>query len=227
MTRPIPLFAAFIAGFLSFISPSVVVLIPGYVAFVAGAARQARWRVSTVGFVAAFSVTPIVLASTRPGALLSRHMALLGAIAGAVVLLAGLHTMGVATISKLRTYGLDAIAVGAAFALAWTPAGSRTLDLVLALAAQPDGQMTAVPLLAVYAAGLAIPFVLTAAAVDQFLASVAPLRRDDSQIRPDDMRYDGTIEFAAGTAMMVMGLLMLTSHFAPLARLLAPYLPTF
>ena len=220
------LFAAFVAGFLSFISSSVVILIPFYVAFVAGGARKEGSLYSALSLVAAFSLMLIALgmSATTIGGFLSRYKEWLGMIAGGVLFVAGLHTTGVVKINVgpggenrvWPTYGLEAVPVGIAFALGWTPVGGPILGSILTVGAAPRSVMTAFWLLTAYALGLAIPLVLTALAADQVVAAFDPERR-----------YSRAIHIVSGTAMVVMGVLMLAGRFAPMARALSNYLPTF
>ena len=230
MRTSVPILAAFVAGFLSFISPSAVTLIPGYIAFVAGAVRKERGLITSFCLVSAFSLMLVALgaSATWVGAFMSRHKELLGMIAGGILVLYGVYATG---FMKIRTYGLDAVLVGIAFAFGWTPVGGPILGALLTIGAAPESGMTGAWLLTAYAFGLAIPFVLTALAVDQVVASGAGMRGDELDLTPrvpdDGYRYDRAIEIASGAALIVMGALMLTGRFPRIARSLGPYLPTF
>ncbi len=239
---PVSLIAAFVAGFLSFISPPVVILIPAYVAFVVGAAHKDRTLISSLCMVTAFSVTLVAIgaSATRFGGFVSLHKPLPSMIAGGVLILVGLYAMGFLKISlsNIRTSGFEAVVVGIVFAFAWTPVGGPMLTAMLSAAAAPSTVQSGIWLLAVYSLGLAIPFVLTALALDQFFASIVRARSNDLDATVElqssagtngvqGFWHDGTIEFAVGAVLIVMGLLMLIGRFGAIAWRLSPYLPTF
>jgi cytochrome c-type biogenesis protein len=239
----ISLLAAFLAGFLSFVSPCVLPLIPGYLSFISGAtlddlrggstagAAVARRRalVSSLFFVIGFSLVFIALgaSATAIGGFVFQKKPLLAKIGGSVIILFGLHTMGVLKISWLYaekrvqarskpTGALGAAVVGVAFAFGWTPCIGPILAAILAVAAAQETVSQGVRLLAVYSLGLGIPFVLTALAIDRFFAAFARIRR-----------YYHGIELASGVLMIAIGVLIFTNRFTVIARVLTPYLPTF
>jgi cytochrome c-type biogenesis protein len=187
------LFAAFVAGVLSFVSPCVLPLIPGYLSYISGlsldemqgsaqgeaAAAAARRRVivASLFLVLGFSVVFVSLgaAASAVGQFLLERLRLLSKIAGAVVILFGLHTMGVLRIDWLYsekrvqverkpTGAIGAFLVGLAFAFGWTPCIGPILAGILAIAATQDTIGKGVQLLAVYSLGLGVPFLLTAVA---------------------------------------------------------------
>jgi cytochrome c-type biogenesis protein len=240
----VSLVAAFVAGVLSFISPCVLPLVPGYLSFVSGvsleemrgradadAARAGRRKVfiASLAFVVGFSLVFISLGASASviGRFLMERLTLLGKVAGVVLVIFGLHTMGVFKIGALysekriqtnRTPAgpLGALLVGIAFAFGWTPCIGPILAAILAVAAAQDTIGQGVLLLAVYSAGLGIPFLATSLGVNQFFAAFAKVRR-----------YYKAIEVTAGALMIVVGVLIFTNRFTLIAQYLTPYLPTF
>ncbi len=245
MSESVSLVAAFIAGLLSFVSPCVLPLIPGYLSFVSGvsldemrggggaappsAAVRRRVLVTSLFFVLGFSLVFVGLGASASliGHLLMDQLSLLGKIAGAIIVLFGLHVMGVLKISWLyaekrvqtnaRPVGwLGAVLVGIAFAFGWTPCIGPILAAILAVAAAQDTIGEGVELLAVYSAGLAIPFLATSLAINTFYTAFASIRR-----------YYRGIEVASGALLVAIGVLIFTNRFTLIAQYLQPYLPTY
>jgi len=241
----VTLFAAFVAGILSFISPCVLPLIPGYLSFVSGVTLEdmrgtgavavappgARRRAVTmsVAFVMGFSLVFISLgaSATAIGARLMEHLSLLGKIAGVVIILFGLHMMGVLRIGwlynekRMQTSGkpagfFGAMLVGIAFAFGWTPCIGPILAAILAVAATQESVGEGVKLLAVYSAGLGVPFIATSLAINKFFAASARIRK-----------HYHTIEVVSGVLLVAVGILIFTNRFTIIAQFLTPYLPTF
>lgn len=238
--------AAFLAGVLSFISPCVLPLIPGYLSYISGvtlddmqgtgaggaaavAASRRRVLIASIFFILGFSVVFISLgaAASALGQFLLERLRLLSKIAGAVVILFGLHTMGVLRIGWLYsekrvqvdrkpTGLLGAFLVGLAFAFGWTPCIGPILAGILAIAASQNTIWQGIQLLAVYSLGLGVPFLVTALAINQFFAAFAKIRR-----------HYHKIEIASGLLLVVIGVLIFTDQFTIIARWLTPYLPTF
>jgi cytochrome c-type biogenesis protein len=231
--------AAFVAGVLSFISPCVLPLIPGYLSYISGvsldemqgtgdaaarsvAASRRRVLIASIFFILGFSFVFVSLgaAASALGQFLLERLRLLSKIAGAVVILFGLHTMGVLRIDWLyseKRVQMDrkptgvagAFLVGLAFAFGWTPC-------ILAVAASQDTIWKGIQLLAIYSLGLGIPFLLTALAINQFFAAFARIRR-----------HYHKIEVVSGALLVLIGVLIFTDQFTIIARWLTPYLPTF
>jgi cytochrome c-type biogenesis protein len=261
MVENVTFFAAFIAGVLSFISPCVLPLIPGYLSFISGvtldqmqgtaaqgtaapvAAAGAggavavattpevrrRVLITSVFFVLGFSLVFIGLGATASalGQFLMERLRILGQIAGVLIIIFGLHMMGVFRIGALYsekrvhvgrkpTGPIGAMLVGVAFAFGWTPCIGPILAGILAIAAAQETIMQGVTLLAVYSAGLGVPFLLTALAIDRFFEAFARIRR-----------YYRAIEIVSGALLIVIGFLIFTNRFTVIARWLTPYLPTF
>jgi len=238
----VTLLTAFAAGFLSFVSPCVLPLIPGYLSFVSGLTLEemrggaagnsvARRQVllASTAFVLGFSTVFIALGASASaiGDFLMSRLPLLGKIAGVLIIIFGLHTMGLFRLRFLETEkrihtsrkpaGLvGAFLVGIAFAFGWTPCIGPILGGILTIAGSRDSIGEGVRLLAIYSLGLGIPFLLTALAVDRFFAATARIRR-----------YYHTIEVVSGAMLVAIGILIFTNRFTIIARYLEPYFPTF
>ncbi len=241
----VSLVAAVVAGVLSFISPCVLPLIPGYISFISGVtldelrspspggasagAPRRRVLVTSLAFVLGFSLVFISLgaSATALGQLLLQRLTLLGKIAGLVIILFGLHMTGLLRLGWLysekrvqaatRPTGFGgAVLVGIAFAFGWTPCIGPILAAILAVAAAQETVMQGVTLLSAYSLGLAVPFLVTAFAIDWFFAAFARIRR-----------HYHAIEVASGVLLIGIGLLMVFDRFTVIARYLSPYLPTF
>jgi cytochrome c-type biogenesis protein len=251
MVENVSALAAFAAGLLSFVSPCVLPLIPGYLSFVSGvtldqmtgagtagaavavaapppALVRRRVLLTAVAFVLGFSLVFIALGATASalGQFFFERLTLLGKIAGVVIIVFGLHTMGLLKIGWLyserrvqverRPAGaLGAFAVGVSFAFGWTPCIGPILSAILAVAAVQETVGQGIQLLAIYSAGLGVPFLLTALAVDRFFAAFARIRR-----------HYHAIEIVSGALLVVIGVLIFTDRFTVIARWLEPYLPT-
>jgi len=233
--------AAFVGGFLSFISPCVLPLIPGYLSFVSGvsmdefrsgtatAASRRRLLTASLAFVAGFSLVFIGLGASASaiGTFLMSRLPLLGKIAGILIIIFGLHTMGVFRLRFLDTEkrvqtqrkpaGLvGAMLVGVAFAFGWTPCIGPILGTILVMAGRKETITEGVVLLTVYSAGLGIPFLLTSLAVNRFFSASSRIRR-----------HYHAIEVASGALLIAIGVLIFTNQFTIIARYLEPYLPTY
>jgi cytochrome c-type biogenesis protein len=241
MSDQVTLLAAFAAGFLSFVSPCVLPLIPGYVSFVSGltleemrgdtAVANARRQVllASLWFVLGFSLVFVALGATASviGKVLLQNQPILSKIAGAILIVLGLHTMGVFRLrfleSEKRVHTqskprgpLGALLVGIAFAFGWTPCIGPILGGILTIAGSRDTVLEGVQLLAVYSMGLGIPFLLTAMAINQFFAASARIRK-----------YYHAIEVISGALIVIIGLLIFFNQFTLITQYLDPYLPKF
>ena len=241
----VTLLAAFLAGVLSFISPCVLPLIPGYLSFVSGVTLEemrggsalaapapgARRKalISSVAFVLGFSLVFISLgaSATAVGVFLMKWLSVIGKIAGVVIILFGLHMMGVLRIgwlyaekrvqtAKKPAGFFGAMVVGIAFAFGWTPCIGPILAAILAVAAAQESVGQGVKLLAVYSLGLGIPFIATSLAINKFFAASARIRK-----------HYHTIEVVSGVLLVVVGVLIFTNRFTIIAQYLSPFLPTF
>jgi cytochrome c-type biogenesis protein len=235
----VTLLAAFGAGFLSFISPCVLPLIPGYISYISGmsledmrtadALSRRRLIVATLFFILGFSIVFMAMGASASalGALLREHLRVVQKIAGAVIVIFGLHLLGVFRIgfldrdtrvqtSRKPATPLGALVVGTAFAFGWTPCIGPILGGILTIAGSKATVGEGVLLLAVYSAGLGVPFLLTSIAVDKFFLASARVRR-----------HYRTIEMVSGVMLVILGVLIFTDRFTILSRYLQPYLPVY
>jgi cytochrome c-type biogenesis protein len=226
----VSLIGALVAGLLSFLSPCVLPLVPAYLSFLAGASleeiRQAeggsmrrKLIVSSLAFVSGFSLLFILLgaSATWIGHWLLQHSVLFGRIAGALLIVLGLHVSGLLPIRFLmmekrvhlsqKPLGpFGAFLVGMAFAFGWTPCVGPMLAGILALAGTQQTVGKGILLLAVYSAGLGIPFILAALLTERFMAWMRRWQK-----------YFRWIEIAAGMLLVLMGLVMLTNSLGRIA----------
>jgi cytochrome c-type biogenesis protein len=182
-----------------------------------------------LAFILGFSLVFVALgaSATYLGSFLMERLTLLGKIAGVVIIIFGLHTMGVLRIGWLYkekrfnsstrpTTVFGAVLVGIAFAFGWTPCIGPILAAILTVAAGEETVGEGIRLLAVYSAGLAIPFLMTAMAINSFFTAFAKIRR-----------HYHAIEIASGLLMVAIGILIFTNRFTIIAQWLVPYLPVF
>jgi len=214
---------AFLAGIVSFLSPCVLPLVPGYVSYVAGHSldelreeQAMRQRLAVLGlsaaFVLGFSSVFVSLGASASaiGGLFQTYRYEAGTVAAAVIILFGLHMTGLLRIGPMnrevrfvpqipggRPFG--AFLLGSAFGFGWTPCIGPILGAILTLSATGMGVSDGAVLLSVYSLGLAVPFLLVAAFTGRFMANAARLRRIG---RP--------LQIAAGIVLMLVGVLMLT-----------------
>jgi len=224
---------AFTAGLLSFLSPCVLPLIPSYVGFITGLSteelqvRRGTALLHALWFVAGFSVIFLALGATASqlGSFLLRYQVWIGRAGGVLVLAFGLYLLGVARPAFLmrerrvqlarKPLGyIGSAVVGVAFGAAWTPCIGPILGAILTLAATATSVAQGTALLAMYALGLAVPFVLTAVALDRFLTWF-------QRFRP----YLMWVERVAGGLLIVLGVLLLTDRFTLLAGYLQKLTP--
>lgn len=214
-------FLAFTAGFLSFISPCCLPLVPGYLATVTGGAPaelDRRPRGAVIGrsltFIGTFSLMFILLglSATAAGSLLFESRKTLDTVAGIAVIAMGVLFIASTFVTTLnrewrppglieRASGGGPVIAGAAFALAWTPCIGPTLAAILGLAATSAGTAQGGLLLAVYATGLGVPFFLTAVAFNGATGVFDVLKR-----------HYLAIQLTAGVVLVGMGYLVLTGE---------------
>jgi len=217
---------ALAAGSLSFLSPGVFPLVPGYLSFLGGAAagEAVRGRVvrRAIAFALGFGLVFVAMGATATslGRLLGEHRRLFELSGGLVLVAFGLHMLGVLRIPFLlrearfhaasppRSF-FGALLVGAAFGFGWSPCVGPLLGGVLTLAASEETVGQGVLLLFAYALGLALPFVLSALLLERFLAL-------SQRLRP----HLGKVEKAGGALLLVFGLLLALGRMHWVAALL-------
>ena len=215
--------AALFAGMLSFLSPCVLPLVPPYLVYLTGASLERfadaepepRVRRETLAaallFVLGFSTVFVALGASASavGALLRAYSGELAILAGAAIIVMGLHFLGLTPIALLmrekrlevaKPVGLwGAYLMGLAFALGWTPCIGPILAAILAVAASEETVTRGASMLAVYSLGLGIPFLLAAFAVESFAAFLARFRA-----------HLGLVEKAMGGLLVLTGVAFLT-----------------
>jgi cytochrome c-type biogenesis protein len=223
MTADVSLIAALFAGALSFLSPCVLPLVPPYLVYLTGASIE---RLAEAGpqavvrrtalfpallFVLGFATVFVALGAgaSMIGGLLRLYANTLATVAGVAIILMGLHFLGVTPIAFLmrekrmdipRPVGLwGAYVMGLAFAFGWTPCIGPILAAILAVAASEATVLKGAGLLAVYSAGLGIPFLIAAAAIGPFAKFLARFRA-----------HLGIVEKAMGGLLVLTGIAFLT-----------------
>ena len=229
---PLPI-AAFVAGLVSFLSPCVLPLVPGYVSLISGVGVEElktqeaqllrKMMLNSVSFILGFSIVFITLGaiSTEVGQLLARYKSSLAQVAGVVIILFGLHLTGIFRINALyadkRLHGVKggstaggAFLIGFAFAFGWTPCVGPILAVILGFAAAQDSVLKGVGLLAVYSMGLAVPFLLTSFGIERFLKFYTRFRS-----------HMHAIEVASGGLLIALGVLLVLGRFTLISNYLS------
>ncbi len=231
------LLAAFGAGILSFLSPCILPLVPSYLCFLAGASLEALTKNPSLAtnsrligrssaFVLGFSAVFIALGASASGVgtLVSGHLTLLTRIAGLIVILLGLHMLGIfqfafllrqARLAPSQPVSLaGAFVVGLAFGFGWTPCVGPVLTSILLVAGAQSTVGEGAALLGAYAAGIGVPLVAASLFIGPFLRWLARLGR-----------YLGTVEKAMGVALVLTGLLILSGSMPAIGGWLQETLP--
>ena len=223
---------AFGAGLISFVSPCVLPLVPPYLCFVGGltldqlaegqevdraAARRVVW--SALAFVLGFTTVFVALGATASmiGQTVAANFDWLGRIAGVVIVILGLHFLGVFRIALLyrearfhpesRPLGLlGAYVVGLAFAFGWTPCVGPVLAAILFVAGAEESVLEGSALLAAYALGIGLPFLGAALFARPFMAFMARFRR-----------HLGKVEKVMGALLVATGVLFLTGSVSEIS----------
>jgi cytochrome c-type biogenesis protein len=229
---PLPI-AAFLAGLVSFLSPCVLPLVPGYVSLISGVgveelqAQEAgllrKVMLNSISFVLGFSVVFIMLGALATGVsqVLGQYKHTLAQVAGLLIILFGLHLTGIFRIKALyadkRLHGVKggssvwgAFVIGFAFAFGWTPCVGPILAGILTLAAAQDTVMKAVMLLAIYSLGLAVPFLLTSLGIERFLKFYSRFRA-----------HMHALEVASGALLIALGVLLVIGRFTIISSYLS------
>src|SRR3979409_914883 len=223
MIHDVSIPAALIAGLVSFLSPCVLPLVPPYLIYLTGAtvehvanseteaASKRAVVLSAILFVLGFSTVFVALGASASliGALIRAWSAELSIVAGIVIIVMGLHFLGLTRIGILMREGRlpipkpvglwGAYVMGLAFAFGWTPCIGPILAAILSVAAAEATVAKGAGLLAVYSAGLGIPFLIAAFMVEQFSSLFSRMQR-----------HLATVERAMGVLMVITGIGFLT-----------------
>src|SRR6476660_4353816 len=229
---PLPL-AAFVAGLVSFLSPCVLPLVPGYVSLISGVGVEElkvqethvlrKVMLNSVAFILGFSIVFITLGalSTEVGQLASQYKSTLARVAGVVIILFGLHLTGILPIKALyadkRLHNVKggstpwgAFVIGFAFAFGWTPCVGPILAVILGFAAEQDSVSKGIVLLAIYSLGLAVPFLLTSLGIERFLKFYSRFRT-----------HMHAVEVASGVLLIALGGLLVFGRFTIISNYLS------
>ena len=221
----ISIIAAFAAGTISFLSPCVLPLVPGYISIVSGisldqlqaeaedgSSMNRTVLFNSIFFILGFSTTFIALGASASlvGQVLMSQMSILYRIAGVLIIVFGLHLIGVFKIPFLyqdtrfhnvKPRGMiGAYVLGLAFAFGWSPCLGPILAGILTVASTRDTVNEGVALLAIYSAGLGLPFLLTSVGLNRFLAFYGRFRQ-----------HLRKVEVASGVLVVAIGTLILTN----------------
>lgn len=233
----VSLITAFGAGLLSFISPCVLPLVPGYLSFISGVSMEEMQQRNSAAvrrvlknalfFVLGFSVVFIALgaAATSVSQFLINYLHIIGKVAGVFLIALGLHFIGLFKIKWLnyekrfnmanRQVGIiGSFFVGLAFAFGWTPCIGPILAGILAIAATEETIIRGIILLAFYSAGLAVPFLLTAVAFNKFIAVSGKIKK-----------HFRIVEIVGGVFLIVIGLMIFTNSLGYISGLLSEWFP--
>lgn len=226
---------AFLAGLVSFVSPCVLPLIPAYLSFLTGssleelkadqsAAGRSRVLLHAAAFIAGFTLVFMLigLSASAVGSVFNDYKDWIARVGGVVIIVLGLNMIGLFKIpflamdKRLRARSANrslvaSFLVGLGFAAGWSPCIGPILSGIILLASQEQlGPATF--LLFVYSMGLAIPFLLTAAAVTQALGLLNKIKR-----------YLSAIEIGAGAFLVATGLVLVTGSFTRIAGFVYQY----
>jgi cytochrome c-type biogenesis protein len=231
---------AYLGGLISFLSPCVLPLVPPYLAFMAGTtidqisdkntvdrALERRVLLSSIFFVLGLATVFVALGAGASviGQTLLQNKILFGQIAGGVIIVLGIHFLGIIRIPFLYrearfdagksagTYA-GAYVIGLAFAFGWTPCIGPILGSILVLAGQEETIGQGVLMLVIYAAGLGLPFILAAFFIRPFMNWMRKFRK-----------HIGTVEKAMGVLLILVGVAMITGTFSSAAYWLLEVFP--
>lgn len=229
----VPLLTAILAGAISFLSPCVLPLVPPYLCYMAGvsvedfrsqdvsAEKSVQRQVLKAAFVFTLGFATVFVAlgagASSIGVLLRQNLDILAKLGGLVIIVMGLHFLGVFRIAfldrQLRHSGpgvasgpLGGFLLGLAFAVGWTPCIGPILAAILSVAAVQETAWTGAALLGVYSLGLGVPFLLAGIAIGPFLTFFSGFRR-----------HMGTVEKIVGVLLILTGLLFITGQFTRIA----------
>ena len=228
----IELFVAFTAGLISFLSPCVLPLIPGYISYISGSSfnelveRKNVNLAPTILFTIGFSIVFVIFgaASTYLGKVLLQNSNELRIFAGFVIIVFSLHIIGIINIkflnyekrihTNINKNFYSPVLIGMAFAFGWTPCIGPILGSILVLAATEDSINKGILLLGFYSLGLAIPFVLSGYLIQKFLIFSKNFKKNINLVSK-----------IGGIILLITGVLILTNHLQTLGYYLLNIFP--
>ncbi|MEA1967506.1 MAG: cytochrome c biogenesis protein CcdA [Thermodesulfobacteriota bacterium] len=217
--------AALIAGLLSFFSPCILPLIPAYFTFITGLSldeltenvKETRQKViiSTLAYVCGFSFVFILLGASASfmGGLVAKYTWIIRYAGGGVILIFGLHLLGIINIKKLNfekrihmsekpLHIMGTFVIGMAFGAGWSPCIGPMLGSILIMAGSQETVWQGVVLLGIYSAGLALPFIL----ISLFITRIVEIMKRATKV----LMYVNKI---SGILLVLLGILLITDKF--------------
>ncbi|MTI16076.1 cytochrome c biogenesis protein CcdA [Rhodobacteraceae bacterium RKSG542] len=241
MLETVTIWGAFFAGLLSFVSPCVLPLVPPYLGYIAGlsideltakdaaVANANKVFVAAVFFVAGFSTVFVLLGASASllGQLVLQYSQILGYVAGVMIIIMGLHFLGVFRISLFyrearvqmdaTPAGLGgAYLMGLAFGFGWTPCIGPVLASILLIAGSESSVGQGTILLLAYSLGIGVPFLLAAAFANQFMGFMARFRQ-----------HMGKVEKVMGGFLVLTGVAFLSGYMQEFSFWLLETFPVF
>ena len=231
-------FYVVLAGLLSFLSPCVLPIVPGYLCFLAGtsldkiasgedASKERNVFYFALSFVFGFSTVFILLgaSATLLSGLIYEYLDILRVVGGIIIIIFGVHFMQIIQlpflnrdtryqIESYRPGIVGSYVIGLSFAFGWTPCIGPILGSVLSIAASSETVTYGIVLLMLYSAGLGIPFLLAAYAINGFMRFLSKIRN-----------YIRAIEIFTGVLLVIFGILILTNRIQELAFFFIKYFP--
>ena len=231
------LFIALGAGLISFLSPCVLPLIPGYISYISGSSINELIEKKNVNlfpiilFTVGFSIVFIFFgaASTLLGQVLLQNSYELRIVAGVIIIILSLHIIGIINIkflnyekrvqTNIKKNFFSPILIGMAFAFGWTPCIGPILGSILVLASTEESLQQGILLLTFYSVGLAVPFILAGYLIQRFLVFSKNFRKNINKVSK-----------IGGSILLITGILMITNHLQALGFYLLnifPFLQNF
>ena len=231
-------FYVVLAGLLSFLSPCVLPIVPGYLCFLAGtsldkiasgedASKERNVFYFALSFVFGFSTVFILLgaSATLLSGFIYEYLDILRIVGGIIIIIFGIHFMQIIQlpflnrdtryqIESYRPGIVGSYVIGLSFAFGWTPCIGPILGSVLSIAASSETVTYGIVLLMLYSAGLGIPFLLAAYAINGFMRFLSKIRN-----------YIRAIEIFTGVLLVIFGILILTNRIQELAFFFIKYFP--
>ena len=231
-------FYVVLAGLLSFLSPCVLPIVPGYLCFLAGtsldkiasgkeASKERNVFYFALSFVFGFSTVFILLgaSATLLSGIVYEYLDILRVVGGIIIIIFGIHFMQIIQlpflnrdtryqIESYRPGIVGSYVIGLSFAFGWTPCIGPILGSVLSIAASSETVTYGIVLLMLYSAGLGIPFLLAAYAINGFMRFLSKIRN-----------YIRVIEIFTGVLLVIFGILILTNRIQELAFFFIKYFP--